>query len=428
MLESDGGADGKAPMKFGLFYELQLPKSYDADTWDPDAERRIYHEMLDQVELADRVGFDYVFEVEHHFLEEYSHSSSPELVMAALSQRTERIRLGHGIVLTPPTYNHPARVAERIAALDVLSGGRVEFGSGESASAMELAGFGVERGLKKAMWEEATREIANMMAQEPYPGFEGEFFSMPERNVIPKPLQKPHPPLWVAASRRETTMVAARLGMGSLGFGFETPEELGKRTREYYRIVREECMPIGHAINPVLAVLNTFMVADTDEEAIRRSAGGPGFFSYSLGYYYNPLTGGRHTPGRKNLYRDYVDASPEGRAQRAQRRGFLSEGEIRKQEPKDEVQRALYRAARSGTAIGSIERLRKTLKRYEEQHLDTLIFVAQAGDRKHEHIMESIERFGKELIPEFAERHEKEHRKWRDEQLQGVEFEINSSV
>ena len=113
-------------MKFGLFYELQLPKTFEGETWDPDAEHRIYQEMLDQVELADQLGFDYVFEVEHHFLEEYSHSSAPELMMAALSQRTKNIRLGHGIVLTPPAYNHPARVAERISALDLASVDPVE--------------------------------------------------------------------------------------------------------------------------------------------------------------------------------------------------------------------------------------------------------------------------------------------------------------
>lgn len=416
-------------MKFGLFYELQLPKQYDEETWDEEAEFRIYHEMLDQVELADSLGFDYVFEVEHHFLEEYSHSSAPELMMAALSQRTKNIRLGHGIVLTPPNYNHPARIAERISALDLISNGRVEFGTGESASDMELGGFRVDRGLKKAMWEESTREITKMMTQEPYQGFEGEFFSMPSRNVVPKPRQKPHPPLWVAASRRETTMVAARLGMGSLGFGFETPEELGDRASEYYRLVREECMPIGQAINPALAVLNTFMIGPTDEEALKRSAGGPGFFSYSLGYYYNPATGGKHQPGTQNLYRQYRDTSDEGAAEaRAARSGFLTEAQIREGEPQDEVQRALYRAARSGNAIGTVDTVRETLKKYEEQHLDTMIFVAQAGDRKHEHIMESIQEFGTKVLPEFKERHETEHRKWREEQLAGVEFPINSSI
>jgi alkanesulfonate monooxygenase SsuD/methylene tetrahydromethanopterin reductase-like flavin-dependent oxidoreductase (luciferase family) len=406
-------------MKFGLFYELQLPKSADGVDWDPDAERRIFHEMLEQVELADRLGFDYVFEVEHHFLEEYSHSSTPELMMAALSQRTQNIRLGHGIVLTPPKYNHPARVAERISALDILSNGRVEFGTGESASEMELGGFGVDRGLKKAMWEEATREIANMMVSTPYAGFEGEFFSMPARNVIPKPVQSPHPPLWVAASRRETTMVAARLGMGSLGFGFETPDELGERTREYYRLVREECFPIGHAINPALAVLNTFMCAETDEEAVRRSANGPGFFSYSLGYYYNPVTGGKHQPGQENVYRRFLDT---------QQAALQTQEEIAAAEPTDEVQRALFRAARSGSAIGTPDTIRRNLLRYEEQHLDTLILVAQCGDRKHEHIMEAIELFGTQVLPEFKERHEVEHVAWRKQQLDGVEFPINSSI
>jgi len=415
-------------VKFGLFYELQLPKPADRDQWGPDAERRIYHDMLEQVALADSLGFDYVFEVEHHFLEEYSHSSAPELMMAALSQRTKRIRLGHGIVLTPPAYNHPARVAERIAALDILSDGRVEFGSGESASDMELGGFRVERRMKKAMWEEATREIANMMVQTPYEGFEGEFFTMPTRNVVPKPLQKPHPPLWVAASRRETTMVAARLGMGSLGFGFETPEELGERALEYYRLVREELMPIGHAINPALAVLNTFMMADTDEEAMRRSANGPAFFSYSLGYYYNPAVGGRHQPGGSNVYRDFLNRSEETSTVQAQRGGFLTAAEIASGEPNDEIQKALYRAARSGNAIGTTETLRRTLLKYEAQNLDVMIFVAQCGDRKHEHIMESIERFGKELLPEFKERHETKHKAWRADQLKGVDAVINSSV
>ncbi len=417
-------------MKFGLFYELQLPKPQGADTWDPDAERRIYHEMLDQVELADSVGFDYVFEVEHHFLEEYSHSSAPEMMMSALSQRTKNIRLSHGIVLTPPPYNHPARIAERISALDLLSNGRVELGTGESSSEMEMGGFGVDRGVKKAMWEESTREICNMMASEPYGGFDGEFFSMPTRNVIPKPVQKPHPPLWVACSRRETTMVAARFGMGSLGFGFETPEETGERVDEYWRLVRDECYPIGHAINPALAVLNMFMVADSDEEAISRSAGGPGFFAYSLGYYYNPVTGGAHRPGEENInqrFRKLPQTEQDGRGNLLDAR-LLSAAKIADDEPKDEVQRALYRAARAGSAIGTIDTIRHNIKQYEDAHLDVLILVAQCGERKHEHIMESIEAFGTQVIPEFKERHEIEHRAWREKQLADVDFEVNSSI
>src|SRR5438093_276481 len=253
---------------------------------------------------------------------------------------------------------------------------------------------------------------------------------MPGRNVIPKPVQNPHPPLWVAASRRETTMVAARLGMGSLGFGFETPEELGERAEEYYRLVREECFPIGHAINPALAVLTTFMSAETDEEAVRRSANGPGFFAYSLGYYYNPFTGGKHEPGRMNIYKQFVELPQQQRDGRDSLLGarLLNPDEIAENEPDDEVERALYRAARSGQAIGTTDTIRRNIRRYEDNHLDVLVLVAQCGDRKHEHIMESIERFGTHVLPEFKERHETDHKAWREKQLDGIDLPVNSSV
>src|SRR6266480_5516638 len=132
-------------MRFGIFYEHQLPRP-----WDADSERRLIADALDQVELADRLGIDSVWEVEHHFLEEYSHSSAPEVFLAGASQRTSRIRLGHGIVQLPLGFNHTARVAERIATLDLVSDGRVEFGTGESSSEAELGGFGVDRASKRA--------------------------------------------------------------------------------------------------------------------------------------------------------------------------------------------------------------------------------------------------------------------------------------
>ncbi|MCH8994902.1 MAG: LLM class flavin-dependent oxidoreductase [Chloroflexi bacterium] len=417
-------------MKFGLFYEHQLPKPYDAEDWDPEAEHRLFKDALDQIELADKLGFDYIFEVEHHFLEEYAHSSAPEVFLAAVSQRTKNIRLGHGIALMPPRYNHPARVAERIATLDLVSDGRVEFGTGESASEMELGGFGVDRAEKKLMWEEATRQCVRMMTETPYGGYEGAYFGMPSRNVIPKPLQKPHPPLWVASSRRETTMVAARLGMGSLGFAFETPDEARERVEQYYQLIREECTPIGAAINPALAVLSSLMCCESDEEAMARGVEGTQFFSYSLSYYYAPTTGPNHQPGRVNLYKRFKD-TPEN-----ERMGMFGArgggfggfgGGAAEEEPEDEVQRALWRAAQRGGCIGSPDFIRETLRKYEAAHLDTMIFVAQSGARKHEDVMESIQRFGTEVLPEFKERH-KDHQKWREEQLAGVEHEINSSI
>src|SRR5450432_429591 len=163
-------------MRFGIFYEHQLPRP-----WKDGDELKLFQDALDQVELADRLGIDFAWEVEHHFLEEYSHSSAPEVFLAAASQRTRRIRLGHGIVQLPPGYNHPARVAERIATLDLVSNGRVEFGTGESSSQMELGGFGVPRDLKHAQWDEALDAITRMFVEQPFAGYQGRFIAMPPR-------------------------------------------------------------------------------------------------------------------------------------------------------------------------------------------------------------------------------------------------------
>src|SRR5438093_12927927 len=161
-------------MRFGLFYEHQLPRP-----WQEGDEERLLSDALEQIELADRLGFHSVWEVEHHFLEEYAHSSAPEVFLAAASQRTQRIRLGHGIVQLPPPVNHPARVAERIATLDLISGGRVEFGTGEGSSQVELGGFGVSRDDKRAEWEEALDAVTRMLVEEPFAGYHGRWITMP---------------------------------------------------------------------------------------------------------------------------------------------------------------------------------------------------------------------------------------------------------
>ena len=149
-------------MKIGIFFEHQVPRP-----WEDGDEARVFREALEQIETADRIGIDCAWLVEHHFLEEYSHSSAPEVFLAAASQRTSRIRLGHGIMHTIPAINHPVRVAERIATLDVLSGGRVEFGTGEGSAAAELDGFGIDPAAKRAMWEEGTRRAAVHRSRRP---------------------------------------------------------------------------------------------------------------------------------------------------------------------------------------------------------------------------------------------------------------------
>src|SRR5919197_1013543 len=285
-------------MRFGLFYEHQLPRP-----WGQDGEERLLADALEQIELADRVGFHSVWEVEHHFLEEYSHSSAPEVFLAAASQRTQRIRLGHGIVQLPPGFNHSARVAERIATLDLISHGRVEFGTGESSSQAELGGFGVDRDLKRAQWEESLDAITRMFVEEPFAGYDGRFVKMPQRNVVPKPVQKPHPPLWVACSRRDTILLAGKKGLGALSFSFVEPEEAKEWVDGYYAaLTSEECVPAGFAVNPHVAVVLPFMCHQDEQTAIDRGIDGGHFFGYSLAHYY---VFGKHRPGHTNLWEEF---------------------------------------------------------------------------------------------------------------------------
>jgi len=404
-------------MKFGLFFELQCPKPLDSDQWHPGDEQKVIMEAIEQIEFADKLGFDYVFEVEHDFLEEYAHSSAPEIVLAAASQRTKNIRLGHGIIHSPPNFNHPIRVAERIATLDIVSNGRVEFGTGEGGE-IENTGFDIDPTQKKAMWEEATREAVKMMVQVPYEGIEGQFVNIPSRNIIPKPLQKPHPPLWTAASRRETIYVAARLGIGALGFGFDTPEESKERIERYWELVREECDdPIGYAINPAVTALGSLMCCPTDEEAVRKGLTGAQMFGFLIGR-------GQRNYGHDHFHREFKALSAENRQSvYAQRQGLVGIGE----EPEDESARSLYRASQRGGFMGSPEYIRNSLREYEDAHIDMVLFIAQSGDRPHEDIMASMELFAKEVMPEFQDRHHL-HQRWREQQLQGVTHAVNSSI
>src|SRR5215207_8882943 len=272
----------RSPMRFGVFYEQQLP-----GPWGDGDEERLFAESLEQVVLADELGFDNAWVVEHHFLEEYSHSSAPEVFLAAAAARTRRIRLGHGIVQIPPAVNHPARVAERVATLDLISDGRVELGTGESSSAAELGGFLIDRTRKREMWEDAIEAIARMFVEQPFAGWQSDFWQMPVRNVVPKPLQRPHPPLWVACSRRETIHLAARKGIGALSFSFVEPEDASRWVADYYSILDSgECVPAGFAVNANVAVVLPMMLHEEEAQAIERGIDGAHFFGYSLAHYY----------------------------------------------------------------------------------------------------------------------------------------------
>jgi len=359
-------------MRFGVFYEHQLPKP-----WNEGDEARLFHHALEQVVLADRLGYDYAWEVEHHFLEEYSHSSAPEVFLAAAAALTKTIRLGHGIRQVIPNYNHPARVAEGLGTLDIVSNGRVDFGIGEGATRLELGGFKIPAKEKRALALEAGEQIANMMVMTPYPGFEGRGFSFPCRNIVPKPIQKPHPPMWMACTNRDTIRVAAANGIGALAFSFVNPEEARSWADIYYGIIKsDECVPLGHSVNANIAMVSNFSVHHDRAEAIRRGQEGFEFFGYAV----NALVAHDTVPGRSRLFEDFQKA----RARQD-----------------EEIIAAIQRAERNVNGIGTPDDIRDHIRAFQEAGVDQVIFLQQAGRNSHEHICQSLELFASEVMGEF---------------------------
>lgn len=374
-------------MRFGVFYELQLPRP-----WNDGDEHRLFKEALDQIILADQLGFDYAWEVEHHFLDEYSHSSAPEVLLAAAASRTKTIRLGHGIKQVIPNYNHPARSAETIATLDLLSDGRVDFGIGEGATRLELGAFGIQAKTKRAHALEAAEQICNMMALEPYPGYEGDGFSMPARNVLPKPLQTPHPPLWMACTNRDTIRIAAKNGIGALAFSFIDPEEAKTWSEIYYGIVKsEECVPLGRSVNANIAVVSAFSMHEDREEAIRRGKDNFEFFRYSQ----QKLVAEDFVPGHSDMWSDFMKA-----------RGDATDRLI---------EAAKARGEYDSQGIGTPDDMLRHLRGISNSGVDQVILLQQAGRNSHRNITESMQLFAEKVMPTFhGEVREREEKKAKE--------------
>ncbi len=309
----------------------------------------------------------------------------------------------------PPGFNHPARVAERIATLDLVSGGRVEFGTGESSSQAELGGFGVDRETKRAQWEEALDAITRMFVEEPFAGYDGQFISMPPRAVVPKPKQKPHPPLWVACSRRETILLAARKGIGALTFAFIEPEQAKEWVDEYYGLIEsDECVPAGFAVNPNFAVVLPMMLHKDEATAIERGIDGAHFFGFSLAHYY---VFGDHRPGITNVWDEF----------QAKRADYGFAREIINADDGPLGVKILQQGLGSlRGAIGTPEQVTDLVERYEAAGVDQVIFVQQAGPNRHEHICESIELFGSKVLPHFADGREEREAAKRERLAQAV--------
>ncbi|MGH9035258.1 MAG: LLM class flavin-dependent oxidoreductase [Acidimicrobiia bacterium] len=363
-------------MDFGLIYELQVPRP-----WTDDSDSDVYWQAIEQIQEAERVGYTHAWCVEHHFLAEFSHCSAPEVFLATVAQHTSTIRIGHGVVLAPPPFNHPVRVAERMAALDILSRGRVEFGAGRSITEPELGGFGIDPAESRPMMLEALDLIPKLwMARGEPVAYEGKYVSLPPRSVLPRTVQKPHPPMWLACTSPDTYGLAGELGLGVLGFGNAIdPAAMSRRVRTY-REGLARATPVGATVNDQVAVFLMAHCAPTDKEAheVARDA----FAKYlddTFAFFLNWGKGEGLPPG----YEWYAEAARTvGAASQAQKFDYLVDNHM--------------------LLCGSPDTLCQVISEYREAGMTQVLMGKQFAGIPHEAILNSIRLIGKEVIPEFT--------------------------
>ena len=369
-------------MEFGIFSQMHVPP------WDDEHSR--YLRELEVAEAVEAAGFKYDWSPEHHFLEHYSHQPAPEVFLSWVAARTKRIHVGTAITNITAPVNHPARVAERIATMDHLSEGRVEFGTGRGSSTAEWAGFAIpSAAYTKPMWRESLEQIPRMWRDEPYQ-FEGKYFRMPERNVLPKPYTKPHPPLWVACSSPPTFIEAGELGLGALCFTFGTPSQIADHVRNYKEAIKRCKKPAGAYINDNIAVTTNMFCLDDGDEARR---------------LYADAKVERFT----EYFFKWLDSIPRPA-------GMPKEGPTG---PLPATSPADLKAglAASGRQIGAPEEIIKVIQMYEDIGVDQLIYAPLTLTLEQKHVLRSIETFGTHVLPKFDKDPVHSTRRQREAQL-----------
>ena len=357
-------------MEFGLFVQAHVPR-HETEADPVNAEHDRLMRELEVAVACDRAGWKYVWSVEHHFLEEYSHISASEVFLPYVAARTERIHVGSAIYNITPPVNHPARMAERVAMLDHLSEGRFEFGTGRGSSSTEFKGFGIPDGeTTRAMYDESLREILRMWRENRY-SYEGKFFSMPERNVLPKPYSKPHPPLWVACGSPSTFEKAARLGLGALCFSLGSPKDFAPLIKIYKDNIKH-AEPVGEFVNDNVACV-TQMVCLEDGKRARDVA-----MNMGSGY---------HT----SLVFKYLDTFPRP----------AGVPEWPKLIPDPTAQQLEDRIASGQRIVGDPDECARAVQQYADIGCDQIIFGILASTMAQETALETVRLFGAEVQPRF---------------------------
>jgi alkanesulfonate monooxygenase SsuD/methylene tetrahydromethanopterin reductase-like flavin-dependent oxidoreductase (luciferase family) len=366
-------------MKFALFYEIPV-----ARPWDEGSEHRAYKETLEQAVFAERCGWDAFWTVEHHFLEEYSHCSNPEVLYGAIAARTSRMRLGYGVRLMPKPYNHPVRTAESVAVLDLLSDGRVDFGTGRSSTRPELEGFGIDPHDTRAMWKEAIEHVVAAWTEDEV-ALAGRHWQMPKRRVLPKPLQRPHPPIWGATSSEEGHVQIGELGLGLCSFAVGVPPEEVKKKIDLYRAAIARCeKPLGKWVHDQAATFTMTLCAPTRDEAYAVA-------KESFEWY--PKAGARLIASLANWMAErgqdlgnYAYAKDLANVDSAGALDLLTLD---------------YLTTSGACALGTPDDCLEACKRYEAAGVDLLLCLVNPYKIPHDKVIQTIELMGARVLPKL---------------------------
>ena len=363
-------------MKFGMFYEVQVPRPA-----PPEAEHQRLREIVDQVVLAEEAGFDHVWFVEHHFLTEWAHSSASEVMLAVLSQHTTKMRLGFGVVLLP--VHHPLHVAVKTATLDVMSGGRVDVGVGRAGNPYQITPFGIDLEDTRGIWEESLRMLPDIWTQETF-SHHGRYFNVPEREVIPKPMQKPHPPLWSACSQEDTFQLAGEMGVGCLCNVLGQYETVERRIGIYKEALKN-ANPVGKFVNGQVVASS---IGFCDENKQRARERGAEIAAWNINIRlrnYERGWSGFDTSNVPENYRHHVrrvEWDPQMR-QGVSPEEVLSSGRF---------------------CVGTPDECIDVIENYERIGADEIMPIFQAGPATDAEVKNSIRLFGKYVIPHFKEK------------------------
>lgn len=366
-------------MKFALFAEIPVPKP-----WEPGKEAAALKNTIEQAVFAEEMGFDSFWSVEHHFLDEFSHCSNPEVLYGAIAARTSTLRIGYGVRLTPKPYNHPVRTAESIATLDCISDGRVEWGTGRSATRLELEGFGINPHETREMLSECIDHVVGCWTNDEYE-FEGKYWQMPKRRVHPKPVQDPHPPIWTATTSEDGHYEVGKMGVGLLSFAVGVPpEDMIPRIAAYRRGQKDCEKPKGLFRNERVVTFTMAHCAATNQQAFDEA-------EESMVWY--PKKGPELIGATADYARQFQDDLGTYHytedMKKVQESGAMDQLDFE------------YIKQSGGAMVGDPDRCIEIAKRYEAAGCDLLFCLANPYNITHEQTMSSLEQLGKYVIPEL---------------------------